>query len=161
MWLQARAADEAGIQFRMLNASKGPAVRGPRAQMDRALYKKAMQRLVEQQPNLAVHDGAVTDLILERAASGSQASVSGVTLASGKQKPAACCWRAIIASECAATEHSCTAAITPIRWAREMSLLRYLAVWLTGVTLSIGDAMSWGAAPIRAIVYFKGYEHTC
>ncbi len=87
MWLQARAADEAGIQFRMLNASKGPAVRGPRAQMDRSLYKEAMQRLVEQQPNLAVHDGAVTDLILERAASGSQASVSGVTLASGKQAP--------------------------------------------------------------------------
>ena len=84
-WLQARAADEAGIQFRMLNASKGPAVRGPRAQMDRALYKKAMQQLVEQQPNLSVHDGAVTDLILQRAVSGSQASVSGVTLASGKQ----------------------------------------------------------------------------
>ena len=87
----------AGIQFRMLNASKGPAVRGPRAQMDRSLYKKAMQRLVEQQPNLAVHDGAVTDLILKRAASGSQASVSGVTLASGKQTPILCCWRAFVA----------------------------------------------------------------
>ena len=83
--LQARAADEAGIQFRMLNASKGPAVRGPRAQMDRSLYKKAMQRLVGEQPNLAVHDGAVTDLILERHESNGQASVSGVTLASGVQ----------------------------------------------------------------------------
>ena len=81
----------------MLNASKGPAVRGPRAQMDRALYKKAMQQLVEQQPNLAVHDGAVTDLILERAASGSQASVSGVTLTSGKSMPIVCCWRAAVA----------------------------------------------------------------
>ena len=81
MLMQARAADEAGIQFRMLNASKGPAVRGPRAQMDRALYKKAMQRLVGEQPNLAVHDGAVTDLTLEL--SNGQTSVSGVTLASG------------------------------------------------------------------------------
>ena len=81
----------------MLNASKGPAVRGPRAQMDRSLYKEAMQRLVEQQPNLAVHDGAVTDLILERAASGSQASVSGVTLASGKQMLVVRCWRAPVA----------------------------------------------------------------
>ena len=83
MLMQARAADEAGIQFRMLNASKGPAVRGPRAQMDRALYKRAMQRLVGEQQNLAVHDGAVTDLILERQLSNGQASVSGVTLASG------------------------------------------------------------------------------
>ncbi|CAL5222835.1 g5259 [Coccomyxa viridis] len=83
--LMGKAADEAGIQFRMLNASKGPAVRGPRAQMDRALYKKAMQRLVGEQPNLAVHDGAVTDLILERQLSNGQASVSGVTLASGER----------------------------------------------------------------------------
>ena len=82
--MQGQAADEAGIQFRMLNASKGPAVRGPRAQMDRSLYKIAMQRLVGGQPNLVVHDGAVTDLILERCASGSHASVSGVTLASGQ-----------------------------------------------------------------------------
>ena len=83
--MQARAADEAGIQFRMLNASKGPAVRGPRAQMDRSLYKAAMQRLVRQQPNLAVHDGAVTDLILEM--SNGQAAVSGVALASGTRQP--------------------------------------------------------------------------
>ncbi|EIE25107.1 GIDA-domain-containing protein, partial [Coccomyxa subellipsoidea C-169] len=84
--LMARAADEAGIQFRMLNASKGPAVRGPRAQMDRSLYKAAMQRLLSAQMGLQIHDGAVTDLLLQRGGSaGQQATVAGVLLASGEK----------------------------------------------------------------------------
>ncbi|BDA41350.1 tRNA uridine 5-carboxymethylaminomethyl modification enzyme [Coccomyxa sp. Obi] len=83
--LMARAADEAGIQFRMLNASKGPAVRGPRAQMDRSVYKAAMQRLLGAQWGLEIHDGAVTDLLLQRAGSaGRQVTVAGVLLASGE-----------------------------------------------------------------------------
>src|SRR6202050_4098708 len=49
----ARAADEAGIQFRILNASKGPAVRATRAQADRVLYRQAIRALIEHQPNLA------------------------------------------------------------------------------------------------------------
>ena len=49
----ARAADRAGIQFRTLNASKGPAVRATRAQADRQLYKQAMRGLLENQPNLS------------------------------------------------------------------------------------------------------------
>ncbi|RXM22063.1 tRNA uridine-5-carboxymethylaminomethyl(34) synthesis enzyme MnmG, partial [Citrobacter sp. AAK_AS5] len=48
----ARAADRAGIQFRTLNASKGPAVRATRAQADRQLYKRAIRGMLEQQPNL-------------------------------------------------------------------------------------------------------------
>lgn len=64
--LMGRAADVAGIQFRMLNASKGPAVRGPRAQMDRLLYKRHVQSVLRQTTHLEVHDGAVVDLILER-----------------------------------------------------------------------------------------------
>lgn len=59
------AADAAGIQFRMLNQSRGPAVRGPRAQTDRKLYRNAIQSLLAHQPNLTQMAGAVEDLILE------------------------------------------------------------------------------------------------
>jgi tRNA uridine 5-carboxymethylaminomethyl modification enzyme len=59
------AADEAGIQFRILNASKGPAVRATRAQADRLLYKQAIRGRLESQPNLTLFQQAVDDLILE------------------------------------------------------------------------------------------------
>ena len=62
--IMARVIDQAGIQFRMLNASKGPAVRGPRAQADRKLYKQAMQALLSDYPNLTIIVGAADDLIL-------------------------------------------------------------------------------------------------
>ncbi|HXQ12663.1 MAG TPA: tRNA uridine-5-carboxymethylaminomethyl(34) synthesis enzyme MnmG [Caulobacteraceae bacterium] len=63
--LMGRLADEAGIQFRLLNRSKGPAVRGPRAQIDRARYRAAMQRaMLEEQPGLTVVAAAVEDLIV-------------------------------------------------------------------------------------------------
>lgn len=58
------AADRSGIQFRLLNRRKGPAVRGPRTQSDRALYKAAIQDLLGQQPNLTVIEGEVADLVL-------------------------------------------------------------------------------------------------
>ncbi len=61
----AAATDEAGIQFRTLNASKGPAVRATRAQADRMLYRAAIRRRVEAQPNLRIFQAAVDDLILE------------------------------------------------------------------------------------------------
>jgi tRNA uridine 5-carboxymethylaminomethyl modification enzyme len=63
--LMGRLADVAGIQFRLLNRSKGAAVRGPRAQIDRSLYRKAMQAELEATPNLAVIAAAVEDLIVE------------------------------------------------------------------------------------------------
>ena len=59
------AADEAGIQFRILNASKGPAVRATRAQADRVLYKRAIRNRLENQPNLWLFQQAVDDLLLE------------------------------------------------------------------------------------------------
>jgi len=62
--LMARAADQAGIQFRILNASKGPAVRATRAQIDRQLYKIAVRNAIEQQPNLQLFQQAVDDLMV-------------------------------------------------------------------------------------------------
>lgn len=60
----AMATDQAGIQFRVLNASKGPAVRATRAQADRILYRAAIRRILENQPNLQIFQQAVEDLIL-------------------------------------------------------------------------------------------------
>src|SRR5580698_2990064 len=77
--LMGRLADEAGIQFRLLNRSKGPAVRGPRAQIDRALYRTAMQRALAEQPNLTVVAAAVEDLVL------ADGRVVGVTDGDGRR----------------------------------------------------------------------------
>jgi tRNA uridine 5-carboxymethylaminomethyl modification enzyme len=63
--IMAHAIDLAGIQFRTLNASKGPAVRATRAQADRSLYKKAIRSVLENQPNLALFQQTVADLIVE------------------------------------------------------------------------------------------------
>ena len=68
------AADQAGIQFRLLNRKKGPAVQGPRAQTDRDLYRSAIQKLISAQKNLQVILGEAVDLI------GSDAKVTGVRL---------------------------------------------------------------------------------
>ena len=73
----ARAIDRAGIQFRTLNASKGPAVRATRAQADRALYKKAIRSMVENQPHLSLFQAEVADLRLEHG------RVAGVVTAVG------------------------------------------------------------------------------
>ncbi|MGE0650345.1 MAG: tRNA uridine-5-carboxymethylaminomethyl(34) synthesis enzyme MnmG, partial [Alphaproteobacteria bacterium] len=75
-----RAIDRAGIQFRVLNRSKGPAVQGPRAQADRKLYRAAMQALLAEQPGLAIREGAVEDLRLDVGG-----RVSGVILADGAE----------------------------------------------------------------------------
>ena len=63
--VMARAIDQAGIHFRILNRSKGPAVQATRAQACRMLYKKAIKKVVEQQPNLSVFQQAAEDLMLE------------------------------------------------------------------------------------------------
>jgi tRNA uridine 5-carboxymethylaminomethyl modification enzyme len=73
------AADAAGIQFRMLNRSRGPAVRGPRAQTDRKLYRNAIQALLGEQSNLTQMAGSVEDLILK------DGQCIGVSLADGTQ----------------------------------------------------------------------------
>ena len=73
-----RVIDRAGIQFRLLNRSRGPAVRGPRAQADRALYRRAMQAALAGQANLTLRADAAEDLILDAAG-----HVAGVVTASG------------------------------------------------------------------------------
>jgi tRNA uridine 5-carboxymethylaminomethyl modification enzyme len=81
--LMGRVADEGGIQFRVLNRRKGPAVRGPRAQADRRLYAAAMQRAIRETANLAVIEGEVDDLVL------AGGRVSGILLAAdGRAFPA-------------------------------------------------------------------------
>ena len=77
--LMGRVADEAGIQFRLLNRSKGPAVHGPRTQADRKLYRLAMQREIRETTNLSVIEGGVEDVIVEAA------RVQGVVLADGRR----------------------------------------------------------------------------
>ncbi|KTC98604.1 tRNA uridine-5-carboxymethylaminomethyl(34) synthesis enzyme MnmG [Legionella erythra] len=64
--VMALAADEAGIQFRTLNASKGPAVRATRAQADRVLYRQAIRQRLQRQPNLTLFQQAVDDLLIEQ-----------------------------------------------------------------------------------------------
>ncbi len=77
--LMGRVIDRAGIQFRMLNRRKGPAVRGPRAQADRVLYRSAMQEEIDQQESLDVIAGSVVDFVLE------DGRVRGVQLANGER----------------------------------------------------------------------------
>ncbi|ETX28721.1 tRNA uridine-5-carboxymethylaminomethyl(34) synthesis enzyme MnmG [Roseivivax isoporae] len=72
-----RVADRAGIQFRLLNRRKGPAVQGPRAQADRRIYRTEMRAEMERQPNLWIVEGEVVDLLVETG------TIRGVTLADG------------------------------------------------------------------------------
>ena len=75
----ARAADEAGIQFRTLNASKGPAVRAIRAQADRQLYRQAIRRRLENQPNLRLFQQEAADLVVEGGRIRGVVTVTGIT----------------------------------------------------------------------------------
>jgi tRNA uridine 5-carboxymethylaminomethyl modification enzyme len=79
-----RAIDRAGIQFRVLNRSKGPAVRGPRAQADRKLYRRAMQDLLKAQQHLDIREASVEDLTF-----GQNGRISGVLTGSGEAISAA------------------------------------------------------------------------
>ncbi|SDO61882.1 tRNA uridine-5-carboxymethylaminomethyl(34) synthesis enzyme MnmG [Phyllobacterium sp. OV277] len=76
--LMGRVADAAGIQFRLLNRRKGPAVRGPRTQADRKLYRLAMQSAIAEQPNLTVIEGGANDLVIR------DGKISGIQLMDGR-----------------------------------------------------------------------------
>src|SRR5689334_15494024 len=77
--LMGRVADAGGIQFRMLNRKKGPAVRGPRTQADRKLYPAAMQAAIREPTNLVVIGGEADELLLSRD------QVTGIRLADGRE----------------------------------------------------------------------------
>jgi len=77
--LMGRIADQAGIQFRLLNRRKGPAVRGPRTQADRKLYRNAMQMAVSSQPNLVVIEGEAAELVAN------DDVITGLLLADGRE----------------------------------------------------------------------------
>ncbi len=77
--LMGRAADQGGIQFRVLNRRKGPAVHGPRAQADRKLYAAAIQTAIRETPNLTVVEGEADDLVIQNGA------VTGVRLIGGRE----------------------------------------------------------------------------
>ena len=77
--IMARAADRAGIHFKLLNRSKGPAVRGPRAQADRKLYRNAIQDLLCEQPLISLVEGEVADLLTS-----ADGRVAGVRMADGR-----------------------------------------------------------------------------
>jgi tRNA uridine 5-carboxymethylaminomethyl modification enzyme len=79
-----RVADAAGIQFRLLNRRKGPAVRGPRAQSDRKLYREAMQAALASQDNLDIRAAAVEDLIVRDGVAGGVIIGDGEEITSGK-----------------------------------------------------------------------------
>lgn len=81
--LMGRVIDKAGIQFRMLNSSKGPAVRGPRAQADRDLYKKYMSEALSEQENLDILEAAVEGLLTSEFNNKNQ--ISGIKLADGTE----------------------------------------------------------------------------
>jgi len=87
--LMGRVIDETGLQFRMLNASKGPAVQGPRAQADKPLYRETMQRILLSYPNLKVIEASGDDLIVQNGevqgiiAGGEQICAKAVILTTG------------------------------------------------------------------------------
>jgi tRNA uridine 5-carboxymethylaminomethyl modification enzyme len=86
--LMGRVADAAGIQFRVLNRSKGPAVQGPRAQADRKLYRAAMQAAIRATPGLTVIEASVEDLALTNPAAG-PCRLAAVVLGDGRVLPTA------------------------------------------------------------------------
>ena len=86
--IMARAIDRAGIQFRILNRSKGAAVRGPRAQADRKLYAAAIVEILADQPDLEILEAEVEDIVLDRSG-----AVCGVTLGDGTTLP---CGRVVV-----------------------------------------------------------------
>src|SRR5512133_1381923 len=77
--IMGRVADRTGIQFRLLNRSRGPAVQSPRAQADRALYRTEMRSTLENTPNLHLRQGMVVDLLVEKG------RVVGVVMQDGRR----------------------------------------------------------------------------
>ena len=81
--IMGRIIDDAGIHFKMLNVRKGPAVRGPRAQADRDLYKMEMYNLLSNYPNLEIVEGSVEDILIDH--TGTTQSIQGIKTQDGRE----------------------------------------------------------------------------
>jgi len=87
--LMGRVADASGIQFRILNRSKGPAVQGPRAQVDRKLYRMAMQSAIADTAGLDVVEGGVEDLLVDGILGSGASRIAGIVTSRGREIRAA------------------------------------------------------------------------
>jgi tRNA uridine 5-carboxymethylaminomethyl modification enzyme len=167
--LMGRIIDRAGIQFRMLNRSKGPAVRGPRAQADRALYRREMQAALRGISRLEILEAAVEDLLVSRETAGGSKVYASAARSPGRAEPV----RPLLAGE-ARGERGSAALTSPHGRGRQdagppgegtgppgprASVSRETGLRATGVVTADGREIRAGAVVLTTGTFLKGIIH--